>query len=472
MVVLSPADGFRATREPGRREDPDVTRLHALDSVWLELERGGPPIATGLVSVLDGPAPAVADVRAMVADRLILVPSLTWVLQTHGVSRPQWRDGGHPDLGHHIRAARVGRSVDDLARFISHLMEQPMDRAAPLWEMVVVRGLADGQWAFVWRLHHSVADGIGARAVMGHFLDTRADGGPTLADASLAGEMPRTGGLRDDVSRLPGPIGRVVQDTVTGVASALRHSPDAAHAVADVIPRPPGPLTGPLSDRRRWVYGTADLAVAKQARRRLGASLNDVVLAAVATGFRALLRGRGEPTDGRTLRCTVPVSTRAHIDDKANNQVSLVWVDLPVGEMSSAERVARITRSMAWQKQAGTPMIAAALVSLADHLLPGAVQEAVVRHASWVPGWFADTLVTNVPGAQFPLYVMGRRLRHLHPLIPVDASVRITVGVVSHDGTLGFGITGDGVHAADVDVLLDGTFAGLREMAGAAPLNT
>ncbi len=447
-----------------------MTRLHALDSVWLELERGGPPIATGLVSVLDGPAPSVSDVRAMVADRLPQVASLSWVLDAHTVSRPEWRNGGTPDLGRHVRAARVGAHPDDLASFVSALMEQPMDRSAPLWEMVAVRGLRDGQWAFVWRLHHAVADGIGARAVMGHFLDTRPDGGPTLADASLAGEMPRTSGVRGGRQHLPGPIGRAVEDALTGAASAVRHSPEAAHAVADVIPRPPGPLTGPLSDRRRWVFDTVDLALAKQARRRLGASLNDVVLAAVATGFRALLQGRGEPTQGRTLRCTVPVSTRPHIDDQANNQVSLVWVELPVAEMTSHERVERISRSTAWQKHAGTPMIGAALVSLADHLVPGPVQQAVIAHASWVPGWFADTLVTNVPGAQFPLYVMGRRLRHLHPIIPVDASVRITVGVVSHDGTLGFGITGDGVHAADVDVLLEGTVTALREMASSAPV--
>lgn len=114
-------------------------------------------------------------------------------------------------------------------------------------------------------------------------------------------------------------------------------------------------------------------------------------------------------------------------------------------------------------------MILAGLISLADHLVPAPVQEAVVEHASWVPEWFADTLVTNVPGAQFPVYVLGRRIQHLHPVIPVDAHLRITVGVVSHDGTLGFGVTGDGVHAADVDVLIAGISAGIRELAGPAP---
>jgi diacylglycerol O-acyltransferase len=440
-----------------------------MDAVWLDLEHGGPALAPGLVCVLDGPAPGVADVRAMVAGRLDRSPSLRWVLDEHAGRRAEWRDDGLPDLRHHVRAARISARPGALAELVSSLIESPMDRARPLWDMVVVRGLAEGRWALVWRLHHSVADGIASRTVMGHLMDSQPDGGPTLAEISMTGAMPRTSGGHARQTHLPGRLGRVVEGALTGLASALRHAPDAAHVMADVTPRPPGSLTGPLSDERRWVYATEDLALAKQAKRRLGGSLNDVVLAAVANGYRQLLLGRDEPTEGRVLRCVVPISLRPAIDDHADNQLTAAWTDLPVGTMTSAERVQAIAKSTRWQIQAGTPMILAGLISLADHVVPAPVQEAVVEHASWVPEWFADTLVTNVPGAQFPLYMLGRKIQHLHPVIPVDAHLRITVGVVSHDGTLGFGVTGDGVHAADVDVLRAGISAGMRELAGEGP---
>lgn len=445
-----------------------MTRLHALDAVWLEMEKGGPAVAPGLLSVLEGPAPPVADVRAMVAARIDRAPGLRWVLDpSSSVRRPQWRDAGVPDLRHHVRAVRIGADPAELADLVSAFIEQPLDRSRPLWEALVVRGLADAQWAFVWRLHHSVADGIASRAVMGHLMDTAPDGGPTLADAAMSGSMPVTSGGYDRGTHLPGRIGRAVEGAVTALASAIKHAPEAAHVVADVTPRPPGSLTGPLSGRRRWVYGTEDLALAKAARRRHGTSLNDVILAAVANGYRELLLGRGEETAGRTLRCVIPVSLRPAVDDHADNRLSAAWTDLPVGDLTPAERVRTIGSSTRWQMRAGTPMVGAALISLADHLVPGPVQEVVIEHATWVPEWFADTLVTNVPGMQVPLYVAGRRIEHMHPVIPVDAHLRITVGVVSHDGTLGFGVTGDGLFAADVDVLLAGISSGLRDLAAA-----
>jgi WS/DGAT/MGAT family acyltransferase len=445
-----------------------MTRLHALDAVWLEMEKGGPALAPGLLSVLEGPAPPVAEVRAMVAERIARAPGMRWVLdQESSVRRPQWRDGGMPDLRHHVRAVRIGADPDELADLVSAFIEQPLDRSRPLWEALVVRGLANGQWAFIWRLHHSVADGIASRAVMGHLMDTQPDGVPTLADAAMSGSLPVTSGGYDRGTHLPGRIGRAIEGAVTAVASAIKHAPQAAHVVADVTPRPPGSLTGPLSGRRRWVYATEDLALAKAAKNRHGTSLNDVILAAVANGYRQLLVGRGEETAGRTLRCVIPVSLRPAVDDHADNRLSAAWTDLPVGDMSPAKRVHAIGATTRWQIHAGTPMVGAALISLADHLVPGPVQEVVIEHATWVPEWFADTLVTNVPGIQVPLYVVGRRIEHMHPVIPVDGHLRITVGVVSHDGTLGFGVTGDGLFAADVDVLLAGISSGLRDLATA-----
>lgn len=456
------------TRRPDRGTVGPMARLHALDALWLEMEHGGPPLAMGLVTVLEGPAPRVSEVRAMVAARIAGAPSLGWVATGEsGVRRPQWRQGDPPDLRRHIKARRIGVGDAALEAFVSDLMEQPMDLERPLWDLAVLRGLAQQRWALVWRLHHAVSDGIGARAAIGPFFDLDEAGSARLSEASAAGRMPSTTGTHDTrrhPHRLPTGLGHAVEGLAASVGDIVRHLPTAARVASDVAPRLPGSLTGEISPRRRWVHGTWDLPPVKSAAHSVGCTVNDVILAAVAIGFRELLRSRGEVTANRTLRCAMPVSLRPAIDDHIDNRVSLAWAELPLGDMPDRERVTTIARTTSFQKGAGTPLVGAALLSLTDHLVPAAVQDVVVGHGDWIPEWFAETIVTNVPGAPFPLYFMGRRVLRSHPMIPVDGHLRITIGVVSHETRLGFGISGDGVHAPDVDILMREILAGLGDL--------
>ena len=432
-----------------------MARLRALDVAWLELETG-PSIATGLVCVLEGPPPPVAELRSLVAQRLPAMPSLRWVVDgEHGLRRPRWRDGGEVDLRVHVRSRRLAASPASLEDFVSAVMEQPLDKSRPLWEIAVGRGLPDGRWVLLWRWHHAIADGQGAQAMLGELLDVTPDGSRRMADV-LAQLRPNA---HDQPPEAPRSTLRAARATVGAamgeVVATVRHLPEAARLAADLAPRPGGSLTGPLSARRRWCAGTARLCDAQGVARRLGLSVNDVLLAAVAVGFSALLRDRGEPVAGRVLRCVIPVSQRGAADHDLENKVSATWVELPLGPMDFDDRVRAVARTTTWQKQVGTPAVGAALLALADALVPAPVQEAVVTHGRWVPGAMADTLVTNVPGAPFPLYVAGRRMPLAYPLIPVDGHLRVIVGIVSHDGTLCIGISGDAEHAPDVDVLRD-----------------
>jgi WS/DGAT/MGAT family acyltransferase len=306
----------------------------------------------------------------------------------------------------------------------------------------------------VWRWHHALADGQGAQAMLGQLMDVEPDGSRRLVDVLAL--------LRPNAEAASGGLRRSMVGALDSVVTTARHLPEAARLVGDLAPRPPGPLTGELSQRRRWVHGTAALDTAKGTARRLRHSVNDVVLAGVAEGLGALLAARGDDTD-RVLRCVMPVSLRSAADGGLENKVSATWVELPVGAMSFDERVHRVARTTSWQKHVGTPAVGAALLTLTDRLVPAPVQDAVVSHARWVPGWMADTLVTNVPGSPVPLYVGGRRMPRAYPLIPADGYLRVTVGVVSHAGTLCFGVTGDGEHAPDVDVLRDALVAALRQ---------
>jgi WS/DGAT/MGAT family acyltransferase len=436
-----------------------MTRLHALDVAWLELESGRPPIATGLVCVLEPPTLPVAALREQVLARLPAMPSLRWVVSpATRRRRPEWVDAGSPDLEHHVRVSPVPTGHDPLGELVSQVMEQPMRRDRPLWDMTLAHGLPDGTAVLVWRWHHALADGQGAQAMLGQLLDVDPSGARRLADV-LPLLRPNASGQHDPAG-LRRAMASAVEGAVDGLVTTARHLPDAARLVGDLTPRPPGPLTGPLSSRRRWVHTTADVEVAKQRARTLGLSINDVLLAAVAHGLGALLESRGESSD-RVLRCVMPVSLRAASDERLENKVSAAWVELPVGPMPFEQRARRVARTTSWQKHVGTPAVGAALLALTDRFVPAAVQQAVVTHARWVPAWMADTLVTNVPGAPFPLFVAGRRVPRAYPLIPADGHLRVLVGVVSHAGTLCFGVTGDGEHAADVHVARDGIAAAL-----------
>jgi diacylglycerol O-acyltransferase / wax synthase len=447
-----------------------MDRLHALDAAFLELEEPGPAVAVGVAAILDGPCPPVSEVRAMVADRLPGMHRLAQrvVPDPSGLRRPTWVDVPDLDLAEHVTAVRAAGG--DLEAVVSARIATAMRHDRPLWDLAVVRDLPDRRWALVWRVHHTIADGVGAMILLGHAFDLDPSGSAgTLADAVLAARVLPGG-------REPGPADAhphslaaqavsAVESAGGGLARLVGRLPGVARTAADAAPRPPSPLTGPLSDRRRWVSATAPVAAAKVARRAFGGTVNDVVLAAVTSGYRDLLLARGEDVSGRRVRVLIPVNLRPGDDGSSDNQVSAMIATLPVGEPDPVRRLADVAATTRRLKEVGAPIVGTALLGLVDGLVPSAVQDAVVSHAVWVPEWFVETIVTNVPGPQFPLWVMGRPVRTLTPMIPLGGHLRVIVGVVSYDGDLDIGVTGDGEHARDVDVVAAGIAAGVRELA-------
>lgn len=447
-------------------------RLHALDVAWLEMEGDGPPIAIGTASVADGPPPDDGELLDLLADRLPRMPRLHQRLASSasGLRRPVWTESEDLDLGQHlhrVRAADSGRG--GLDRVVGGIMESHLDRARPMWDLWVVEGLADGRWALVWRVHHSMADGLGALTLLGHGFDVAPDGGATLADAVLVAgreaaaarsERPDPpvgrGGL---LGRVAGSLGSTLTTTVPHLGTAL----------GSVIPQPPSRLTGPVGPRRAWASVDVPLAEVKTVGRAFDATVNDVILAAMAGGFRELLRSRGEPVRSRVVRNLVPVSVRPSGDDHADNQVSGLLGHLPVGVADPVERLAAVVSTVGHLKQSGAPVLAWLLLGLVDRAVPAPVQDAVVSTAGRVvPAWFFDTLTTNVPGPQFPVYAMGRRVHAMYPIIPVAGHTRITTGIFSYDGMLNVGCTGDADHAGDVDTLASGVRSAVAELADRA----
>ncbi len=474
-------------------------RLHALDAVWLEMEGDGAPIAIGTVAVVEGPTPTVAQVRAHLAGRMARMPRLHQVLAhpRAGMRRPAWQETGHVDLAAHVHRCPPGRtgSTSPLDEAVGRIMEQPLPHDRPLWDAWVVR-LPAGQWALVWRVHHAIADGLAALALLGEGFDLHPDGGPTLGDAIRTGARPpveqgRSGAAAGSGgparaqagvhARPPAPAPAPAAATPASPASPLDHLvsavsavgaavPHLAPALGALVPHPPSRITGRVGARRAWRSVDVPFEEVSRAGRVFGATVNDVVLAGVAGGFRSLLASRGElVAESAVVRNLVPVSTRAAGDARANNEISAVLGHLPVGIGDPVARLHAVHDAVGHARAAGTPAAASLLLGAVDRIVPAFVQDVAVATAGrTAPAWFFDTLTTNVPGPRFPVYLMGGRVRGMYPVIPVAGHTALTTGIFSYDGTLNIGVTADPAVAADVDVLALGIRDAIAELAALA----
>ena len=214
-------------------------------------------------------------------------------------------------------------------------------------------------------------------------------------------------------------------------------------------------LTGPIGPHRRWARTSVSLDDVKTIRQAFGGTVNDVVLAAVTRGFRELLRGRGEPVDGRTITTLIPVSMRsADARGTLDNRVSAVYARLPIGIDDPVETLVAIHEHMEELKVSHEIDASAAIVGVGDVAPPvlAAVLARVLVHSQEI----VQTVATNVPGPQVPLYVCGRRMLEAYPYVPIAGHIRIGVAIWSYCGDMYFGITGDWDSAPDIDRLAAG----------------
>jgi WS/DGAT/MGAT family acyltransferase len=252
-----------------------------------------------------------------------------------------------------------------------------------------------------------------------------------------------------------------IAESVAEVVGMVRFGEQLAHVELG--------LNGPLGPRRDWRWVRADLDAVKAVKRRFGGTVNDVVLAAIAGGFRALLLSRGQSVDGRTVRTLVPVSTR-HPDEHGTlgNRVSAVFADLPVGQADPLERLRMLSAQLHTLKTGGTALGVDALLGAAD-LVPGSLYALGVKAWAHSPQRIFSTVTTNVPGPQVPLYLLGRRMTDMYPYIPLGADLRITIGIASYAGGLAWGVTGDHDSVPDLRVLSDGIDQSIAELISLAP---
>jgi len=230
-------------------------------------------------------------------------------------------------------------------------------------------------------------------------------------------------------------------------AAAFGTASGLARFVGDTRATPSRSIEGTIGPHRVWSHSSASLDDVRLIRSAFGGTVNDVVLAAVSGGYRDLLLARGEDADHAVVRTAVPVSTR-HDDAHgvADNRVSTLLYDLPVDEADPVARLQRVSRRMTELKASHMAEAGEVMTTLGDLVPPmvvGGMTRLVTRALHRVGQRAVNTITTNVPGPQFPLYCLGRRMLEYRPFVPIVHGIRVSTAILSYHGMLYFGITGD-----------------------------
>ena len=461
-----------------------MDRLSPLDASFLHIEDDVNHMHIGSIGIFEGPPPSYPDLTRSIGSRLALVPRYRQKVATVPLSlaRPVWTDDPHFNIEYHVRhtALPAPGGEDELRRLVGRLMSLPLDRAKPLWEIWMVEGLHDGRWAMVSKVHHCLVDGVSGTELLAVILDLSPDAPPPVDDDWRPAPQPSALDLvRDAATGFAGSpyeqaraVGSVVRRPRRILDSALEVAKGSLALSSIVRPTPPTSLNGPIGPHRRYEWATADLDDIKTIRGAHRGTVNDVVLTLITRGFRDLLLARGEDVSDRVIRTLVPVSVRprgatgtAEGDGTLANKVSAMFAELPVGIDDPVERLHAITDQLANLKQSKQALAGEAITSLggfAPAMLLSLGMRVATRAARRMGN--LDTVTTNVPGPQFPLYCCGRRLLKARPYVPLAAPLRVGVAIFSYDGEMSFGITGDYDTAADIDVLATGISEGLAEL--------
>ncbi|HEU4658019.1 MAG TPA: wax ester/triacylglycerol synthase family O-acyltransferase [Capillimicrobium sp.] len=446
--------------------------LSATDASFLAQERGGTHMHIGGVVLLEGPAPDFPTFREYVRERLRLVPRYRQrlVFPPLGLGRPRWVDDATFNIDYHLRHSGLPGAADEAAlwRQIGRVFSHRLDRTKPLWEAWLIDGLADGRWAVGAKTHHAIVDGRSGMDLLSVLFDARPDAEPVrVADAWMPRPRPTgvelaAAGLRDAASE-----GARVTSALVRPRRLLRAARGAAEGLSEtawsvLAPAPPTPLNVPIGPHRAYTVVQAPLEDFRTVKNALGGTVNDVVLAVVAGGLARWLHARGLRTEGLEPRAGVPVSVRA---DPARgvlgNRLAQVVVPLPIAVHDPVERLAVVRAAMDGIKASGRAVDAESIAAMDDMAPP-----TILAQASRLDfgSRLYNLLVTNIPGPQVPLYLLGRRVEELYPVPFLVGDRALAVAVVSYAGNVGFGLLADPDVLDDLDVVAQGIEASLAEL--------
>ena len=448
-------------QEPLSDPVPHEERLSFLDASFLYLEEPTGLLHVAAVCLLDGPV-RFEDFAALVGARLGSLNRYRQrpVRPALDLTAPAWEDAPDFDPARHVHRVRLAPPGGDaeLHRLVDDLFARPFDHRHPLWESHLIEGLRDGTAAIFTKVHHCMIDGVSGAQVLELLTDGAPDAtierpppAPAPADIPLRS---RSTMAALGAGALAGVRGILAAATNPGAAlSRVRQTWTAAELVAGLSRGPfkSMPFNGPLTGGRhiRWVRFPLDDFLAL--RGAAGCKVNDVALAVIAGALRRYLPASTVAGYGAAVRTLVPVSVRRPEERLAlGNRVSAMLADLPIGIADPGQRLTAIAQEMRRLKETGQRH-AFDLVLGTVSALPLPVSAVLARLTALRP--VVHTVCTNVPGAREPRYLLGRRVREIHPIVPIGLNVGLGFAILSYDRVLSISVTADSGLVPDVERL-------------------
>jgi len=453
-------------------------RLSPSDMSSLVAERGPIRVHVGATMLMEGEAPDLDELIRHVEGRLQLVPRFRQRVTATALqlTNPRWTDDPEFDLRWHVRHSALPRpgSPAQLRDYVGRVMSEPLDFDRPLWQLYLIEGLEGGRHAYISKTHHALVDGVAAVDVGTILLDPNPEGTempvpeepaePDAPSSELLFVRAATERIREPLRRARrAAMGAITMPGETASRVMRTTEAFAELAIGDPV-CPPSPLNVEIGRDRRVAFARAELSALKEARGEEGATVNDVILAVAAGGLRGFLRRRGEEVP-KYLVALVPVSVRRPDEQlELGNRISTILVRLPLAIADPGERLELIRAETARLKESEQARAASLIVEATgwtpptiNRLISGALARQLVF----------NLVVSNVPGPQMPFYLLGRRLAEVYPFVPPSPQDHaLSIGVVSYDGGVFFGLAGDRRVLADIDQLAVALDEALVEQTG------
>jgi WS/DGAT/MGAT family acyltransferase len=456
-------------------------RLTAVDASFIAQEGPTSHMHVGAVMIFEGPGPAYEDLADHVRGRLHLVPRFRQKLAFPPVEtgRPLWVDDPSFNLEYHVRdtALPTPGSEAQLRALAARVHSQALDRSKPLWEMWLVQGLEGDRFALLSKTHHALVDGVSGVDLATVLFDLSPE--PAELDHPEEPWHPRSTpngldlavrGVRGLVA-LPFEAAARAAGAAAHPGAALQGTREALEGLGEVVwaglnPAPETPLNVEIGPHRRLVWVRHELSDFKRVKDALGGTVNDVVLTVVAGALQKWLRSRGVRTEGLELRALVPVSIRARDEHhQLGNRIAAMRGPLPVYVEDPVARLQVVRHAMDGLKDSKQALGAEVLAGMQALAPPTIFAQASRLNFSTR---LFNLLVTNVPGPQFPLYVLGRPLRDLFPVAFLPKRHALAVAIMSYDGGMDFGLLGDYDAMPDLERLGEMLDESLAELLAAA----
>lgn len=453
------------------------------DTFFLYLERDGQPLNIASTCEFEGKISLEVCAR-FVESKLDLIPRYKQraVFPPFNIGLPTWEPDPHFDIRNHVREVVLRQGTDaDLKQETARVVSSHLNRAHPLWDLTLVRGLKGNRTAIIFRIHHCLADGVSGVGIMNVLLDAS----PTPQKPPRQKTQPEGGQPTDSVAIL---LDRFVKSYQSIIEGTLTAQTEVFHIVNQMLARAAQGQTDQLihlvpelatpSERlpfnkvcrgpQQVAWGEMAMSEIKAIRTSLGGTVNDVILTVVTSTLRRYSELHGTKITGRQIRIIVPVNVRGNGDvSELGNRITFLPVNVPLDVRNPRRLLERVSERISFLRGVGVPEMVGLFGTLVSKV-PLPLQAALVPLLTQLPLSLSNTICTNVPGPQLPLHLLGHKLQRCYPYVPIGGELGLNVAILSYDGTAYFGFGGD-VHAVpDIEVFEDLLRESIHELRAAA----